>query len=151
MPDEILSITTHFMRNPVRILVKKDELTLEGIKQFYIMVEKEEWKLDTLCDLYETLSVTQAIIYCNSRRKVDWLTDKMTERQFTVSAMHGEMTPQDRENIMKQFRLANHEHPDTASHTHHISPSIILCHHRRPHASSFLLLTHRASFFVLLI
>ena len=51
MPQDVLEVTTKFMRDPVRILVKKDELTLEGIKQFYIAVEKEDWKLDTLSDL----------------------------------------------------------------------------------------------------
>merc|ERR1712088_143987 len=62
--DEMLEVTTRFMREPVRILVKKEELTLEGIRQFYISVEREEWKLDTLCDLYETLTITQAVIFC---------------------------------------------------------------------------------------
>lgn len=57
----------------VRILVKRDELTLEGIKQFYVNIEKEEWKLDTLCDLYETLAITQSIIFANTRRKVSKL------------------------------------------------------------------------------
>ena len=52
--------------------MKRDELTLEGIKQFYVNVEKEEWKLDTLCDLYETLAITQSVIFANTRRKV-WL------------------------------------------------------------------------------
>lgn len=104
MPPEILEISNKFMRDPVRILVKKDELTLEGIKQFYVAVDKEEWKFETLCDLYETLTITQAIIYCNTRRKVDWLTDKMGQRDFTVSSMHGDMTGQERELIMKEFR-----------------------------------------------
>ena len=61
MPTEVLEVTTRFMRNPIRILVKKEELTLEGIRQFYIAVEREEWKLDTLCDLYETLTITQVL------------------------------------------------------------------------------------------
>ena len=87
MPLDVLEVTQRFMRDPVRILVKKDELTLEGIKQFYIAVEREEWKLDTLCDLYETLTITQAIIYCNTRRKVDWLQEHMQQRDFTVSCM----------------------------------------------------------------
>jgi len=87
MPADVLEVTKKFMRDPVRILVKRDELTLEGIKQFYIAVEKEEWKLDTLCDLYETVTITQAVIFCNTRRKVDWLTEKMHSREFTVSAM----------------------------------------------------------------
>jgi len=104
MPLDILEITTRFMRDPIRILVKRDELTLEGIKQFYIAVEREEWKLDTLCDLYETLTITQAIIYCNTRRKVDWLTDRMTQKDFTVSSMHGDMDQRERDIIMREFR-----------------------------------------------
>merc|ERR1712066_448737 len=104
MPPEILAMTTKFMREPVRILVKKDELTLEGIRQFYVAIEKEDWKLDTLCDLYATLTITQAIIYCNTRRKVEFLCEKMTHRDFTVSAMHGEMDMSERQLIMHEFR-----------------------------------------------
>ncbi|KAN0062936.1 translation initiation factor eIF4A [Thecaphora frezii] len=104
MPQDVLEVTKKFMRDPVRILVKRDELTLEGIKQFYVAVEKEDWKLDTLCDLYETVTITQAVIFCNTRRKVDWLTQKLTEREFTVSAMHGDMEQGQREVIMREFR-----------------------------------------------
>merc|ERR1711959_272043 len=104
MPPEILDLTGKFMRDAVRILVKKDELTLEGIRQFYIAIEKEEWKLDTLCDLYETVSITQAIIYCNTRRKVDFLADQMTRRDFTVSTMHAELDQKERDLIMREFR-----------------------------------------------
>ncbi|CAO1614807.1 unnamed protein product [Jaminaea pallidilutea] len=104
MPQDVLEVTKKFMRDPVRILVKRDELTLEGIKQFYVAVDKEDWKLDTLCDLYETVTITQAVIFCNTRRKVDWLTDKLHEREFTVSAMHGDMDQGQREVIMREFR-----------------------------------------------
>ncbi|KAJ1658393.1 translation initiation factor eIF4A [Dispira simplex] len=104
MPAEVLEVTGKFMRDPVRILVKRDELTLEGIRQFYVAVEKEEWKLETLCDLYETVAVTQAVIFCNTRRKVNWVTEQLTARDFTVSAMHSEMEQAQREVIMKEFR-----------------------------------------------
>merc|ERR1711967_229473 len=91
MPPEALEITRKFMTKPVQILVKKDELTLEGIKQFYVNVEREDWKLDTLSDLYDTLSITQAVIFCNTRRKVEWLTDQMAKNDHTVSSIHGDM------------------------------------------------------------
>uniref|UniRef100_A0A673YMU4 RNA helicase n=1 Tax=Salmo trutta TaxID=8032 RepID=A0A673YMU4_SALTR len=104
MPQDVLEVTKKFMREPIRILVKKEELTLEGIRQFYINVEKEEWKLDTLCDLYETLTITQAVIFINTRRKVDWLTEKMHARDFTVSALHGDMDQKERDLIMREFR-----------------------------------------------
>lgn len=103
MPNEILELTTKFMRSPKRILVKKDELTLEGIKQFYILIDKE-YKFETLCDLYESVTITQAIIYCNTRRKVDYLTLKMQEKDFTVSSMHGDMGQKERDLIMREFR-----------------------------------------------
>ncbi|XP_049624821.1 eukaryotic initiation factor 4A-I-like [Suncus etruscus] len=104
MPSDVLEVTKKFMRDPIRILVKKEELTLEGTRQFYINVEREEWKLDTLCDLYETLTITQAVIFINTRRKVDWLTEKMHARDFTVSAMHGDMDQKERDVIMREFR-----------------------------------------------
>jgi len=107
MPPEALEITQRFMNHPVRILVKRDELTLEGIKQFYISVEREEWKLDTLCDLYDTLNITQAVIFCNTRRKVDWLTDKMRAREFTVSSTHGDIGQKERDVILNEFRTGS--------------------------------------------
>lgn len=104
MPPECLDIADRFMRQPLHILVKADEVTLEGIQQFYIDVEREEWKLDVLCDLYETLTVTQAVIFCSSRRKVDWLQSQLETREFTVSAIHGDMEDRDRALIMQQFK-----------------------------------------------
>ena len=104
LPQEVLEMSTKFMTDPIRILVKRDELTLEGIKQFFVAVEKEEWKFDTLCDLYDTLTITQAVIFCNTKRKVDWLTDKMRQNNFTVSSMHGDMPQKERDAIMGEFR-----------------------------------------------
>jgi translation initiation factor 4A len=76
MPPDALEITSKFMNNPVRILVKKDELTLEGIRQFYINVGEEEFKIDTLIDLYDTVNITQAVIFCNTRKKVEFFENK---------------------------------------------------------------------------
>ncbi|CAN4095544.1 unnamed protein product [Withania somnifera] len=104
MPPVALEITRKFMNKPMRILVKRDELTLEGIKQFYVNVDKEEWNLEILCDLYETLAITQSVIFVNTRRKVDWLTDKMHSRDHTVSATHGDMDQNTRDIIMREFR-----------------------------------------------
>eukprot|EP00401_Gymnodinium_catenatum_P083234 CAMPEP_0117604252 /NCGR_PEP_ID=MMETSP0784-20121206/78585_1 /TAXON_ID=39447 /ORGANISM="" /LENGTH=438 /DNA_ID=CAMNT_0005407265 /DNA_START=333 /DNA_END=1650 /DNA_ORIENTATION=- len=103
LSPETLDMTTRFMRDAVRILVKKEELTLEGLRQFYVAIEREEWKLDTLCDLYETLTITQAIIYCNTRRKADFLTDQLQRRDFTVSTMHAELDQAERNLVMREF------------------------------------------------
>jgi len=104
MPVEILRMTEKFMRTPIRILVKKEAVTLDGIRQFYINVEREDWKFDTLCDLYENLNITQAIIYCNTRTRTEWLQNKMSQKDHTVSAIHGDMISENRQRIMKEFR-----------------------------------------------
>lgn len=104
LPASVLEMTRQFMKDPVRILVRRDELTLEGIQQFFIAVEKEEWKFDTLCDLYDTLTITQAVIFCNSKQKVDWLAQQMKERNFTVCSMHGDMDQSARNAVMEEFR-----------------------------------------------
>jgi translation initiation factor 4A len=87
MSMEALEVTKKLMRDPIRFLAPRDELTLEGTKHFYVAVEKEEWKFESLCDLYETVTITQAVIFCNTQRQVDWLTEQMTAREFTVLAM----------------------------------------------------------------
>mmetsp|Transcript_8273 Transcript_8273/g.14976 ORF Transcript_8273/g.14976 Transcript_8273/m.14976 type:complete len:412 (-) Transcript_8273:155-1390(-) len=104
MPADVLDMTDRFMRSPVRILVKKDELTLEGIKQFYVAVDREDYKFVTLTDLYATLTITQAIIYVNQRKKVEWLTENMQAKDFTVSCVHGDMDQKERDKIMTEFR-----------------------------------------------
>ena len=104
LPGEVLQMTHRFMNDPVRVLVKRDELTLEGIKQFFIAVEKEEWKFDTLVDLYDTLTITQAVIFCNTKQKVEWLAGKMKEQNFTVAAMHGGLKQEERDGVMEDFR-----------------------------------------------
>merc|ERR1711881_489754 len=97
LPHEVLELTHKFMTDPILVLVKRDELTLEGIKQFFVPVEREEWKFDTLCDLYDSLTITQAVIFCNTRKKVEWLVAKMRADNFTVSSLHGDMSQQERD------------------------------------------------------
>lgn len=104
LPQEILDMTGKFMNNPLKILVRRDELTLEGIKQFFIQVDKEEWKFDTLCDLYDTLTITQAVIFCNTKEKVQWLANQLKENDFTVSYISGNMNQKERDKIMAEFR-----------------------------------------------
>merc|ERR1711879_578453 len=104
MPPEILELTKKFMRDPARILAKRDELTLEGIQQFYVALEKEQWKLDVLCDLYETLTISQSIIYCNTRRGAEQLAREMEKRDFTVSLMHADLEHDERQLVMREFR-----------------------------------------------
>jgi superfamily II DNA/RNA helicase len=104
MPNEILEITREFMRNPVRILVKSENLTLEGIRQFYVSVENEEQKFEVLTDIYDTISVSQGIIFVNSKQKAIFLKELLEKRNFTVGIIHGGYNQYERNDIMSDFK-----------------------------------------------
>jgi len=104
IPNDCLDLTKKFMKNPLRILVKKEDLTLEGIRQFYINCEKESWKFETLIDLYDTLNIAQSVIFCNTKSKVEWLKEQLTNRNFPISATHGDLPPKERKDILSDFR-----------------------------------------------
>jgi translation initiation factor 4A len=105
LPPAALELTDKFMKNPNKILVKTDEITLDGIKQFYLGVQHESWKTATLFDLYDNLSMKQTIIFCNSKRKAEWLKDQLIAENFTVSCIHSDLTQVVRDKTMKSFRL----------------------------------------------
>lgn len=107
LPEPILELTSEFMVDPIKILVKTDELTLDGIKQYYILLNKEEAKFDAICDLYKTIAVTQCMIYCNSKKKVRELSEQLIDNGFTVSCIHGDMTQEERNKVMQDFRDAS--------------------------------------------
>jgi len=105
MPPEILKITDNIMRkDAARILVKNEELTLDGIKQYYVTIDREDFKFETLVELFSNLAINQCIIYSSQRKRVEELSAKMKEKNFTISHMHGEMTQTDRDMVMREFR-----------------------------------------------
>ena len=104
MPQEIVDLTEHFMNNPEKLLINRDELTLEGIKQFYIDLKQYNWKFDVLYDIYETINVTQSIIYVNSKNVLNNLYDRLTRDSFPVSYIHGDMHSSEREKNLSDFK-----------------------------------------------
>jgi translation initiation factor 4A len=103
IPKDIVLLTTNFMNDPAKILVKNEELTLKGIKQYYVVLKKE-WKFETLMNLYKTLDIAQAIIYCNSKRNVDFLHEEMKKKKHLVSCIHSELPMPERFRVMNEFR-----------------------------------------------
>ena len=103
-PDELMEITDKFMDSPERILVKKEQLTLEGISQFYINVKHNNWKYDVLTDIYNTINIAQCIIYINSKNKLNQVYQTLLEDNFPVGMIHGNLMTNERETIMNQFR-----------------------------------------------
>lgn len=112
LPPETLEITDKFMKSPLRLVMNKDQLSLpvcppiffrirnstpppphllmscsKGIDQYYVDVGKDEWKFDTMVDLFESVSVSQCVIFCNTRRKAQWLNDRLAAKDFPVACM----------------------------------------------------------------
>jgi translation initiation factor 4A len=104
MPKEILDLTENFMNNPERLLVNRDELTLEGIKQFYINLKQYNWKFDVLYDIYDTINITQSIIYVNSKNILNNLYDRLSRDEYPVSYIHGDMQTIEREKNLNDFK-----------------------------------------------
>jgi translation initiation factor 4A len=104
LPESIISITDKIMRDPVRINVAAEKLTLEGIQQFYIGLDDDKQKYDVIKDLFSSLSVTQTFIYCNSVRRVVDLYEAMKEDGYPVACIHSSMDKVERDNALKEFR-----------------------------------------------
>jgi len=95
---------TLLVRDPFTILRDPDTVTLEGIRQFFIKVDHDDQKLDTLCDLSDVLTIQQAVIFANSRKSVEKLANDMIRRGFDVGFIHGEMDAKERKHRMGEFR-----------------------------------------------
>jgi len=104
LPPNIYTIANKFMRNPVRISVATEKLTLEGIRQYYVAVEDDRQKYLTLKDIYQVISLSQCIIYCNSIKRVINLYEAMKEDNFPVCCIHSDMDKNERHKAFTEFR-----------------------------------------------
>jgi len=114
LPNEVLEITERFMRNPVKILVKNENLTLEGIRQFYINCGRTQnrhqaftWKAQALEYLYSCINVTQSVIFVNSRKSADILGQELANLDFQCSIIHSDLTFDERKVIMQEFKTGS--------------------------------------------
>ncbi|KAH7816132.1 putative ATP-dependent RNA helicase eIF4A [Monocercomonoides exilis] len=101
---EVNEITSQIQHDPIQILTPYDNLSFDGIRQFYVDVLKEEYKKEVLFDLFETIPIAGYVIFCNSKGKVDLVTEALQSKKFKVSSIHGGLEKEDRDRIMKNFR-----------------------------------------------
>lgn len=104
MSQNVFNISKQLMHDPIKVLLKNSEIVVDLISQFYVNVETEELKFDTLMDLYSLISTYQAIIFCNTIRKVDYLKENLEKNNFEITYIHGKLTQLERDNIIKEFR-----------------------------------------------
>ena len=104
IPEEVLKLAKKIVKNPVKILVKKDQITLEGIKQYYVGLERKEHKIEVLIDLFDTISVTQSIIFVNRKRDAEYVYDFLKSKGFGISLITGNLSQDERNQVIKDFR-----------------------------------------------
>jgi translation initiation factor 4A len=105
MPPEVRELADSILHNPVRVTLKTADVKLEGIKQFYVAVDEDSWKLDVLCDIFEGMSIPQSIIFTNTKERAERLHHALSERGFPVSVIYGEpMNQAERKRRMDEFR-----------------------------------------------
>ena len=107
MPQNVLDIAENYLTKPVRILLPPDEVTLDGIKQYFVGLDREEWKLPVLLDIYQQITVNQALIYVNKRQKAEWLAKQLSSHGFTLEYIHGDMDVVERKKRMDDFRMGS--------------------------------------------
>ena len=104
LPNDIIELSDKFMKNSEKILVNNEALTLDGITQFYIDVKYDDWKYETLKDLYDTINISQSIIYINTKFKLMQIYKNLLKDNFPVACIHGELSSSERKEIMNNFR-----------------------------------------------
>jgi len=108
LTNEVLELSNRIMNNPLKILLKQEEMTLEGIQQTYINCENEEDKLYVIKDLLKTLQIEQFMIYGNKIDRVIYIFEELcnssdyTDRDIRI--IHGQMEKEDRNEIIKDFK-----------------------------------------------
>jgi translation initiation factor 4A len=108
MPIEVLDLTNKFMKEPIKIILKNEELSLDGIQQYFLACVGDNDKFDTLKQLFSFISVSQCIIYCNNVNRVNDLQNAMNKEGFSVCCIHSSMNKSEREVAFNNFRSGSY-------------------------------------------
>jgi superfamily II DNA/RNA helicase len=106
-PTNVIEVANKILNNPIRILIPPTAVRLDGIQQFHIPLEREDYKFECICDLYKNLNIAQAVIFCNKKQKAEMIAEKMSAQGFPVSCIHGDLEKPERRKRMDDFRKGN--------------------------------------------
>ena len=120
-PLEAIEVVRRFFRDPVRISILPNHLTVEGVKLYYVAVDQEDWKLEIVLDIFSTTHLHNCIIYCNNVADATSLAEQFQSRDYPVSVIHGEMNAVDQVAVRHSFIRTVDSHTHTAN-----SPTLVL-------------------------
>ena len=105
MPPEVVDLAERILTNPVRVTLKTADVKLDAIQQYIVPLDEDSWKLECMCDIFESISIPQSIIFTNTKERAERLYHALTERGFPVSVIYGEpMSGTIRKQRMREFR-----------------------------------------------
>lgn len=103
MPREIMDLTAKYQKNPIHIKAVHKELTVPSIEQYYLELN-ESSKLEVLSRLIDTNNIKLALVFCNTKRRVDELASSLQSRGYSAEPLHGDMRQDQRDKVMSKFR-----------------------------------------------
>ncbi|KAH0833237.1 P-loop containing nucleoside triphosphate hydrolase protein [Lanmaoa asiatica] len=103
-PDHVRIFANKFAPDANKIELQKEELSVEGIRQFYMDCRDEEHKYDILVSLYQLLTIGQSIIFCQHRYTADRISQRMTAEGHKVASLHGAKDASERDAVIDSFR-----------------------------------------------
>ncbi|XP_066255131.1 DEAD-box helicase Dbp80 isoform X1 [Euwallacea similis] len=104
--QEVIEFAEHIVSNPIIIRLKREEESLDNIDQYYVRCDTPEAKYNALTNIYGTIGIGQAIIFCHTRKTASWLATKMSADGHAVAVLHGELTVEQRISVLDRFREA---------------------------------------------
>ncbi|XP_060106899.1 ATP-dependent RNA helicase DDX25 [Heteronotia binoei] len=107
--DPVLLFAQRIVPDPNVIKLRREELTLDNIRQYYFLCENNEDKYKALCNIYGSITVGQAMIFCQTRRNAKWLAMQLSNDGHQVSLLSGELTVEQRADIIQRFREGKHK------------------------------------------
>ena len=99
-----LNLTKKFMKNPYIIKLEEENLSLDIISQYKVVIEREKFKIPTLLDLYKKLTINQAVIFTNTVKRAEYVYNFLKDEGYDVCLIHGKLTSVERIEILKNFR-----------------------------------------------
>ncbi|KAI7868648.1 P-loop containing nucleoside triphosphate hydrolase protein [Spinellus fusiger] len=103
-PEHVTRFASRFAPNANEITLKREQLSVDAIRQFYMDCDSEQHKYEVLTNLYDILTVSQSIIFCKRRNTADEIAKRMTAQGHAIVSLHGKMEPEDRDRVMDEFR-----------------------------------------------
>lgn len=104
---EVMEFAEKLIPDATVFRLTRDEESLDNIKQFYVLCKSEEDKYRAIANIYGTITIGQAMIFCHTRKTANWLSTRLVQDGHSVGLLSGELTIEQRLDVLTRFRNGN--------------------------------------------